>query len=122
MLRWYLGGLAVLMVVIGVGVYRYVMTHPAEPGTFVGRMYEKAVKKKLSTHCGEAMARLASQEGNTPAQLDAACGCFADGMFERLRDVPPGQLDRVAEEEATARAAEAIFNRCVNQAGLNLEN
>jgi hypothetical protein len=40
-------------------------------------------------------------------------------MFERFRDVPPGQLDTVAEEEETARAAESIFNKCVNQAGLN---
>jgi hypothetical protein len=119
-LRWYLGGLLVLMIVIGYAVYHYVMTKPAEPGTFIGRMYEQAVKKKLSSHCRDAIARVAgSDEANTEAQIEGACTCFTDQMFERFRDVPPGQLDTVAEEEETARAAESIFNKCVNQAGLN---
>jgi hypothetical protein len=123
MLRWYVASLVFLLVIspaIAYGVYRYVMINPAEPGTFIGRMYEKSVKRKLSSRCTETMAHYArSVEGNTEAQFEAACKCFTDRMFERFRDVPPGQLDAVAEEEATGRAAEAIFNQCVDRAGLN---
>lgn len=120
MLRWYLAGLAVLMIVIGVGVYHYVMTHPAEPGTFTGRIYEKVVKSKLSKHCTGTMERLAkSHDSDTEARVAIACDCFTTQMFAKFRDVPPGQLDAVAEEEATARVAEGIFNRCFNEAGLN---
>ena len=52
MLRWYLASLVFLLVVspaIGFGVYHYVMTHPAEPGTLAGRVYEKTVKSKRVT-------------------------------------------------------------------------
>lgn len=39
----YLASLVFLLVVspaIAFGIYHYVMTHPAEPGTLAGRMYE----------------------------------------------------------------------------------
>jgi hypothetical protein len=123
MLRWYLASLVFLLVVspgIGFGVYHYVMTHPAEPGTLAGRVYEKTVKKKLLARCGETIEQYAQSDVNTGAQLDAACQCFTDAMFEKLRDVPPGELDTVAEQEDTKRSAAVLFKNCANQSGLNL--
>jgi hypothetical protein len=123
MLRWYLASLVFLLVVspgIGFGVYRYVMTHPAEPGTLAGRVYEKTVKKKLLAHCGEAVAQYSRSDMNTQAQLDATCQCLTDAMFQKLRDVPPGALDAVAEQEETKRAAAVMFKNCASQSGLNL--
>lgn len=123
MLRWYLASVVFLLVIspaIGYGVYRYVLTHPAEPGTFSGRVYEWTVKKKLSHLCGQEMKRYARLDATEmEAQADGACKCFTDRMFERLKDVPPGQLDAMAEEETTQRAAGALFENCANQFGLN---
>src|SRR5215470_7116882 len=115
MLRWYLASLVFLLVVspgIGFGVYRYVMTHPAEPGTLAGRVYEKTVKTKLLARCGEATEQYAKTGDNTDAQLTAACQCFADAMFEKFRNVPPGELDTVADQEDTQRSAATLFKNC----------
>jgi hypothetical protein len=122
MLRWYFASLVFLLVVspgIGFGVYRYVMTHPAEPATLAGRVYERTVKKKLLAHCGEAVEPYGRSDMNTQAQLDAACQCFTNAMFEKFRDVPPGALDATAEQEDTKRAAVTIFKTCASQSGLN---
>ena len=122
MLRWYLSGLVFLLVIspaIGFGVYRYVMTHPAQPGTLAGRVYEKTVKTKLSFVCARTLKQQVSPDEATEDQLDAACKCFVDEMFERFRYVPPGDLDAMAEEHETQRTARATLQKCANQAGLN---
>src|SRR5262245_40302032 len=122
MLRWYLASLVFLLVVspgIGFGVYRYVMTHPAEPGTLAGRVYEKTVTTKLLARCGEAVQQYSKSDMNTALTPDSACQFFREGMFEKLRDVPPGALDATAEQEDTKRAAAAIFKNCASQSGLN---
>ncbi|HEV8391100.1 MAG TPA: hypothetical protein VGQ35_14715 [Dongiaceae bacterium] len=123
MLRWYLASLVFLLVIspaIGFGVYHYVMTHPAEPGTLAGRVYEKTVKAKLLRLCTKNMKEFAGSDAtNTEEQLDAACHCFTDDMFEQFRHVPPGDLDAMALQSETQRNAEAIFRKCVNQSGLN---
>ena len=122
MLRWYLAGLVFLLVIspaVGFGVYRYVMTHPAEPGTLAGRVYEKTVKTKLSFVCGKTVKQHVKPGEATEDQLDAVCKCFVDDMFERFRYVPPGDLDALAEEPETQRSAWAILQKCANQAGLN---
>jgi hypothetical protein len=123
MLRWYLAGLVFLLVVspaIGFGVHRYVMTHPAEPGTFAGRVYEKTVKTKLSRLCHKNMKQLVSpDEANAEQRLDSACKCFSDDMFEQFRHVPPGDLDAMADQKETKQNAQAIFRKCINQSGLN---
>ncbi len=123
LLRWYLAGLVFLLVVspaIAYGVYRYVMSHPAEPGTLAGRVYEKTVKTKLSFFCAKTMKHYVTPERtNTEAQSEAACKCFVDDMFEKFRDVPPGDLNAMAEENETQRSARVIFNKCANQSGMN---
>jgi len=123
MLRWYLASLVFLLVVspaLGFGVYHYVMTHPAEPGTLAGRVYEKTVKAKLSRLCTKNMRHFAETgDVNTEEQLAAACACFTDEMFEQFRHVPPGNLDALAEQDATQRNAEVIFKKCASQSGLN---
>jgi hypothetical protein len=123
MLRWYLASLVFLLVVspaIGFGVYRYVMTHPAEPGTLAGRVYEKTVKAKLSRLCMKNM-RPFVKAGNASLeeQLEASCKCFTDDMFEKFRYVPPGDLDAMAEQKETQHSAQAIFTRCANQSGVS---
>jgi hypothetical protein len=123
MLRWYFASLVFLLVIspgIGFGVYHYVMTHPAEPGTLAGRVYEKTVKGTLSRLCRKNMEEyLKSDEANADSQLDAACKCFTDEMFEKFRNVPPGDLSALTEQDATQRSAEVIFKKCGNQSGLN---
>ena len=122
MLRWYAASLVFLLVVspaIGYAAYHYVMTHPAKPGTLAGRVYERTVKKKLLGDCGETMRSFAKASDNTDAQFDAACQCFTDAMFEKFRDVPPGDLEMVANAKETQRSAEAIFKNCASQSGLN---
>ena len=122
MLRWYLASLVFLLVispVIGYGAYHYVMTHPAKPGSLAGRVYEKTVKKKLLVNCEKMMEQYAKAESNPQTQLNAACQCFTDGMFEKFRDVPPGQVNIVAGQDETQQSALAIFKNCTSQAGLN---
>jgi hypothetical protein len=123
MLRWYLASLVFLLVVspaIGFGVYHYVMTHPAEPGTLAGRVYEKTVKAKLSRLCMANMRPFVKADDATlEEQLEASCRCFTDDMFEKFRYVPPGDLDALAEQKETQQSAQAIFTRCANQAGVS---
>jgi hypothetical protein len=121
MLRWYLASLVFLLVVspaIGFGVYHYVMTHPAEPGTLAGRVYEKTVKAKLSRLCLKNMRPFVkAADADLEEQLEAACTCFTDDMFEKFRNVPPGDLDAMAGQKDTQQSAQAIFTRCANQPG-----
>lgn len=123
MLRWYLASLVFLLVIspaIGFGVYHYVMTHPAEPGTLAGRVYEKTVKAKLSRLCLKNMRPFMKADDTIlEAQLEASCKCFTDDMFETFRYVPPGNLDAMAEQKETQQSAQAIFTKCANQAGLS---
>jgi hypothetical protein len=123
MLRWYLASLVFLLVVspaVGFGVYHYVMTHPAEPGTLAGRVYEKTVKAKLSRLCLKNMKPfMKSDDSSLEAQLEASCKCFTDDMFEKFRYVPPGDLDAMAEQKETQQSAQAIFTKCANQSGVN---
>ena len=122
MLRWYLASLVFLLVIspaVGFGVYHYVMTHPAEPGTLAGRVYEKTVKAKLSRLCMKNMRPFMKGDGaRLEEQLEAACKCFTDDMFEKFRYVPPGNLDAMAEQKETQQSAQAIFSRCANQSGV----
>jgi hypothetical protein len=123
MLRWYLASLVFLLVVspaVGFGVHHYVMTHPAEPGTLAGRVYEKTVKAKLSRLCMKNMrpfVKVADTE--LEDQLEASCKCFTEDMFEKFRHVPPGDLDAMAEQKETQQNAQAIFTRCANQSGVS---
>jgi hypothetical protein len=123
MLRWYLASLVFLLVVspaIGFGVYHYVMTHPAEPGTLSGRVYEKTVKAKLSRLCMKNMRPFVkADEASLEAQLEASCKCFTDDMFEKFRYVPPGDLDAMADQKETQQSAQAIFTKCANQSGVS---
>ena len=123
MLRWYLASLVFLLVIspaVGFGVYHYVMTHPAEPGTLAGRVYEKTVKAKLSRLCLKNMRAFAKDDHTTSgAQLEASCKCFTEDMFEKFRYVPPGDLDVMAEQKETQQSAQAILTKCANQAGVD---
>jgi hypothetical protein len=123
MLRWYLASLVFLLVIspaVGFGVYHYVMTHPAEPGTLAGRVYERTVKAKLSRLCLKNMRPFVkADEANAEEQLAAACKCFTEDMFEKFRYVPPGDLDAMAERKETQQSAQAIFTKCANQAGVS---
>lgn len=124
MLRWYLASLVFLLVIspaIGFGVYHYVMTHPAEPGTLAGRVYEKTVKAKLSRLCLKNMRPFvkADDDRMEERQLEASCKCFTDDMFEKFRHVPPGDLDAIAGQKETQDSAQAIFKKCANQSGVS---
>jgi hypothetical protein len=123
MLRWYLAGLVFLLVVspaVGFGVYHYVMTHPAEPGTMAGRVYERTVKAKLSRLCMKNMRpSVKAADTGLEQQLEAACKCFTDDMFEKFRHVPPGNLDAMAEQKETRQSARAIFTKCANRSGVS---
>jgi len=123
MLRWYLASLVFLLVVspaVGFGIYHYVMTHPAEPGTLAGRVYEKTVKAKLSRLCMKNMRSFVkADDAKLEEQLEASCRCFTDDMFEKFRHVPPGDLDAMAEQKETQQSAQAIFRKCANQAGVS---
>ena len=122
-MRWYLASLVFLLVVspaIGFGVYHYVKTHPAEPGTLAGRVYEKTVKAKLSRLCMKNMRPFGkADEATLEEQLEAACKCFTDDMFEKFRYVPPGDLDAMAGQKETQASAQAIFTRCASQSGVS---
>lgn len=123
MLRWYLASLVFLLVIspaVGFGVYNYVMTHPAEPGTLAGRVYEKTVKAKLSRLCLKNMRPFvkADDDATEERQLEASCKCFTDDMFEKFRHVPPGDLDALAVQKETQQSAQAIFKKCANQSGV----
>lgn len=124
MLRWYLASLVFLLVIspaVGFGVYHYVMTHPAEPGTLAGRVYEKTVKAKLSRLCLKNMRPFVKADDGTieERQLEASCKCFTDDMFEKFRHVPPGDLDAMAMQKETQESAQAIFKKCANQSGVS---
>ena len=122
MLRWYLASLVFLLVVspaIGFGVYHYVMIHPAEPGTLAGRVYEKTVKAKLSRLCTKNMKQFVTADDASPEeQLEAACRCFTDDMFEKFRNVPPGDLNTMADQKETQQSAQAILTYCADRSGV----
>ena len=116
MLRWYLASLVFLLVVspaIGFGVHHYVMTHPAEPGTLAGRVYEKTVKAKLSRLCMKNMRPSLKADGTElEDQLEASCKCFADDMFEKFRYVPPGNLDAPWKRNSEPTSARLPCRKC----------
>ena len=123
MARWIFGGLIAVVLVGGLaasGFYRYVMTHANEPESYSARIYERAMKDKLFAFCTDTAQRsLEIGEVNTQAQVDSACKCFSNDMFEKLRNVPPDELDAMLQKTETSKSAENIAKKCGYQAGLN---
>ncbi|HEV8391101.1 MAG TPA: hypothetical protein VGQ35_14720 [Dongiaceae bacterium] len=126
MFKWIFLGIVVAIVVVIGGLFgfgRYVLQHANEPDSFSSKVYEQTVEAKMLTFCKQSVrANIAPDETNTQEQYDATCACFANDMFEKIRDVPPDELDAMIDEEETKESAQNIMMKCAYQSGLNVEN
>ena len=123
MLRWIFGSVIVLAILgggVALGLYYYVATNANTPGTDAAAAYEKVTERKLKSNCAHFLEAYPDPEHlNTEAQYEATCKCFADNMFEKLRDVPPEQLDAYLDQPEINKKATVILVKCADQAGFN---
>ena len=102
------------------GFGKYIMNHATEEGSFSAGVYEKTMETRLLTLCNKFVKENAvPDETNTEAQYKTACKCFANDMFEKIRDVPPEELEDFLNKKETEKSAENIFKKCGYQSGLN---
>lgn len=82
--------------------------------------YEMAWKGTLKAYCGQFQAAYGPYEHiNSKKQVDAACDCFADNMFEAHRDVRPERVDEFIKQLDIKPKAKAVYRKCGQSAGLN---
>ena len=119
MTKWLI--LAVVIVVAGLwGLRKYSLDHVAEEGSFSAKIYERTIERQLLAACNAlAKEKQPADDVNTPAQYEAACKCFANDMFEKVRSVPPDELESHFEKEATKASMQNIVKKCGYAAGLN---
>lgn len=126
MFKWILLGIIVAVVLVVGGLFgfgRYVLQHANEQDSFSSKVYEQTVEGKILAGCKQSVREnIVPDEASTQAQYDATCKCFANDLFEKIRDVPPGELDAMIDEEETKESARNIMKKCANQSGLNVEN
>ncbi|MBA4097055.1 MAG: hypothetical protein C0484_09855 [Rhodospirillum sp.] len=119
MLKW----LVLAIVIIGaglVGLYKYSLDHATEEGSFSAKVYERTIEKQLLTACNALVKEVRPPDDeNTPAQYAATCECVANEMFEKVRTVPPDELESYFEKDATKTSLQNIIEKCGYAAGLN---
>jgi hypothetical protein len=119
MLKWVV--LAIVIVVAGlVGLRKYSLDHATEEGSFSAKLYERRIEGQLLDHCRALIKEHPRENGeNTPQQNEAFCKCFANDMFDRLREVPPDELQAHLEKAATKTSMQDIIKKCGYAAGLD---
>jgi hypothetical protein len=119
MLKW----LVLAIVIIGaglVGLHKYSLDHATEEGSFSAKVYERTMEKQLLTACNALVKEGRSPDDvNTPAQYAKTCRCVASDMFERVRTVPPDELESYFQEDAAKASLQNIIEKCGYAAGLN---
>lgn len=123
MLKWILGLLLVIGLLGGgtaMWLYYYVKQNANVEGTSAAAAYERVTEGRLRENCSALLEQLrSSDEINSDAQYKSMCECYADNMFEKLRDVPPDELDSHVLKAEVNATSKAIFEKCANQVGLN---
>ena len=119
MLKWLL--LGIVIVVAGWwGLRQYAMDHATEEGSFSAGLYERRIEDQLRAVCNSFAEEIKPREDqNTSAQYEATCSCFANDMFEKVRTVPPDELQGHLDQETTKASVRNILKKCANAAGLN---
>ena len=119
MLKW----LALAVVIVGaglIGLYKYSLDHATEEGSYSAKVYERTIERQLLEACTALIKEVRPPDDqNTPAQYAATCKCVANDMFEKVRTVPPDELESHFETEATKSSMQSIVKKCGNAAGLN---
>lgn len=123
MLKWILGLLLVIALLGGgtaMWLYYYVKQNANVEGTSAAATYERMTEKRLRESCASFLEQFRTvDEINSDAQYKSMCDCFADSMFEKLRDVPPDELDAYVLKADVNTRSKAILEKCANQVGLN---
>lgn len=123
MLKWILGLLVVLCLLGGgtaMWLYYYVKQNANVEGTSAAAAYEKVTKRRLRENCSALLEQIRSSDAiNSDAQYKSLCECYSDKMFEKLRDVPPDELDAYVLKAEVNAISNRIFERCANEIGLN---
>lgn len=123
MLKWIFAGLMVLGLLAGVvafGLYDNVKQNSTVEGTRAAAAYERVTEKFLQKSCSSYLEQFRSRDRiNSDSQYRAMCNCFADTMFEKMRDVPPDELEAHMRKDATNEKSRVILEKCANQVGLN---
>lgn len=102
----------------GFGIF--VLHHATDEGSFSAGIYEKTMETRLQGFCNDFVKHNAvPDEENTEAQFKATCKCFANDMFEKIRDVPPGELEEFLQTNESNKSAQNFFKKCAYQSGLN---
>lgn len=119
MLKWLV--LAIVIVVAGLyGLRKYSLDRATEEGSFSAKLYERRIEGELLTVCNSmAKGSRPPEDESTPAQYEATCRCFANDMFEKIRTVPPDELESHFEKDATKASMKNIVKKCGYAAGLN---
>ena len=119
MLKWL--ALAIVIVVAAlVSLRKYSLDHATEEGSFSAKLYERRIEGELLDHCRAFVKEHPrGNEENTPQQNEAFCRCFANDMFDRLREVPPDELQAHLEKGATKTSMQSTIMKCGYAAGLD---
>jgi len=123
MLKWiFIIFVAVVVIVVGglYGLGSFVLHHATDEDSFSAGIYEKTMESRLQGFCNDFIKQnVVPDEENTEAQFKATCKCFANDMFEKIRDVPPGELEEFLQKKESDKSAQNIFKKCAYQSGLN---
>ncbi len=119
MAKWIV--LALVIVVAGLwGLRKYALDHAAEEGSISHGIYDKRIEADLLEMCNTTVKKLQTPDDETtPAQYASTCKCFADEMSEKLRGVPPGEMQAYLAQDTTMKSAQSIIKKCGHAAGLN---
>jgi hypothetical protein len=123
MLKWIFAGLVGLVLFAGVvafGLYDSVKQNATVEGTRAAEAYERVTERFLQDSCSSFLEKFRPRDQiNSDTQYQAMCNCFADKMFEKMRDVPPEELEAHMRKDETNEKSRVILETCANQVGLD---
>ena len=118
-MKWLLLAVVVVAAVL-FGFGKYVADHATDEGSFFSEGYGPALEASLLKDCNANVSKLRRPGSkNTPAQYASTCKCFANDMSEKLRTVPPRELQAYFEKDATKTSMQRIMKKCGQAAGLD---
>ena len=123
MLKWIAGSIMALCLLgggVALGLYYYAKQNANVEGTRAAAAYERLTEKRLQESCSSFLERYRPvDEVNSDAQYQSLCNCFADSMFEKMRDVPPDKVETYMQNAENNKKAQVIMEKCANKIGLN---
>ena len=117
MMKWLV--LAIVVAAVLFGLRKYSMDDATDEDSFAAGIYGKRIEKDLLEICNATIMRDQTGDETTPAQYASTCKCFADDMTEKLRAVPPDEMQAHLQKNATRKNVQTIVKKCGYAAGLH---